>query len=178
MRFAVISTSLNPHSKSILLAQILAGEISKFGHEVDLIDLRETPLPLCDGAGSFENETVKQLKTRLEHANGLLIAAPIYNWDVGAVTKNLIELVGGAFENKVVGIACAAGGSNAFMAPLGLLNSLMLDFRTVVVPRYVYAADNQIDSPQIAARLSQLATMVIQLTTALSPGQEREVRAA
>ncbi|MES1168133.1 MAG: NAD(P)H-dependent oxidoreductase, partial [Oleiharenicola lentus] len=66
---------------------------------------------------------------------------PIYNYDGNAALKNLIELTGRAWENKVVGFLCAAGGVASYMSIMPLANSLMLDFRCVVVPRFVYATD-------------------------------------
>ena len=52
----------------------------------------------------------KKLSATIEGADGILIAAPVYNYDVAAATKNMIELTGSAWEDKIVGFLCAAGG--------------------------------------------------------------------
>lgn len=49
-------------------------------------------------------------------------------------------MAGDAWNEKVIGFVAAAGGDRAYMATMGLANSLMLDFRCVVVPRFVYAS--------------------------------------
>jgi FMN reductase len=71
-------------------------------------------------------------------ADDFVVATPIYNYEVGGATRNLIALGGSAFRDKVVGV-CAAGGQRPYMSVMALANSLMLDFRSVIVPRFVYA---------------------------------------
>ena len=43
-------------------------------------------------------------------ARCVLLAAPVYNYDVNAAAKNLVELTGRAWEGKVVGLLLSAGG--------------------------------------------------------------------
>jgi FMN reductase len=98
----------------------------------------------------------------------VILAAPIYNYDVNAAVKNLIEMTGKAWENKIVGFVCAAGGHSSYMSVMSLANSLMLDFRSIILPRFVYAvpsdfADGKLTSEKIGARLTQLAESAIRL---------------
>jgi hypothetical protein len=63
------------------------------------------------------------------------------------------------------------------MAIMGLANSLMLDFRCLIVPRFVYATgddfaedrqpDMHITSDEIKERIEQLTDAVFQLTRVL-----------
>ncbi|MDC0036746.1 hypothetical protein OAJ27_00690 [bacterium] len=59
------------------------------------------------------------------------------------------------------------------MAPMNFIQSLMLDFRCYVVPRYVYAVGDDYDSeekifkPELTERLDALATAVTSLSNAL-----------
>ncbi len=51
-------------------------------------------------------------------------------------------------------------------------NSLMLDFRTVIIPRFVYAtgnsfSDDAITDPKIKQRIEQVAAELIRVTSAL-----------
>ena len=78
------------------------------------------------------------LKEAIESASHIIFAVPIHCYDVNAATKNIIELVGRSFTQKIVGFICAAGGANSYMSVMGMANHLMLDFRTVIVPRFVY----------------------------------------
>ena len=73
------------------------------------------------------------------------MAAPVYNYDVSASAKNMIELTGSAWEDKIVGFLCAAGGMSSYMSVMAYANSLMLDFRCVVIPRFVFATGDAFD---------------------------------
>jgi hypothetical protein len=58
------------------------------------------------------------------------------------------------------------------MSLMPLANSLMLDFRCLIVPRFVYAtggdfADGRVTSQKIAGRVAQLASETLRLGTAL-----------
>ncbi len=135
----VISCSLNPESRSASLARQAHGALQKVSAEAKLIDLRQTPLPMCDGGPAYQHQSVAPLATAISQANPILLAVPVYNYDANAAAKNLIELTGRAWTGKVVGFLCAAGGQGSYMSVMSLANSLMLDFRCLIVPRFVYA---------------------------------------
>ena len=70
------------------------------------------------------------------HHDAIVVAVPIYVYDTNAAIKNFVDLSGRAWTDKPVGFLCAAGGPSSYMAILGLANSLMLDFRCLIVPRF------------------------------------------
>jgi FMN reductase len=87
--------------------------------------------------------------------------------------KNLIELTGSAWEDKVVAFLNAAGGYSSYMSVMSVANSLMLDFRCVIVPRFVYAVgsafrDGGVSDGKVAARIDQLANELVRFATRLS----------
>lgn len=58
------------------------------------------------------------------------------------------------------------------MAPIGLANSLMFDFRSLVVPRFVYAVKEDFDesgavTDPLRERVEQLAAAAVDLARAL-----------
>ena len=166
MKYAVISCSLNLGSRSRLLAKAAVDGFRSVGDEaVDYVDLAELALPICDGSSAYGDENAIELKQRLAEADGYVIASPIYNFDVNAACKNMIEMTGrDVWTDEVVGFLCAAGGKSSYMSVMGFGNSLMLDFRTVVVPRFVYATgedfiereQGHVMSDEISARVLQL----------------------
>ncbi len=140
--------------------------------DVELLDLAELKLPLCDGGAVYGDPTVQELATKVEAADGILVATPIYNFDINAAAKNLIELTGRAWTEKVAGFLCAAGGQGSYMSVMAVANSLMLDFRTVVIPRFVYATGDQFQGSEIAhedlgERIEQMADELLRFTSAL-----------
>jgi NAD(P)H-dependent FMN reductase len=139
MKPLIISCSLNPESRSAVLARQAHGAFEKTCGGARLIDLRETVLPMCDGGAAYQHESVGPLATAISGADPVLLSVPVYNYDANAAAKNLIELTGRAWTGKVVGFMCAAGGKSSYMSVMSLANSLMLDFRCLIVPRFVYA---------------------------------------
>jgi len=172
MNYAVISSSLNPRSRSRILARHAFATLQSQGINADWIDLQENPLPFCDGGASYGKPEVVAMVERINRADGFIVALPVYNFSGNAAFKNLVELSGKGWEDKVVGFLSTAGGHSSYMSIMAVADGLMLDFRTVIVPRYVYAvgadfADGQITSEKVRTRTEQLATEVVRFTTAL-----------
>src|SRR5688500_12404123 len=171
MKVLVISCSLNPGSRSRVLAAAAARAPGVAGAGVATVALRGFAMPRCDGE-DCEDPNVARLGQAVGAADAVLLAVPIYNYDVNAAAKNLVEHTGSAWEGKVVGFLAAAGGQASYMSLMPLANSLMLDFRCLIVPRFVYAtggdfADGRVTSAKIAGRVAQLASETLRLAMAL-----------
>lgn len=137
---AIIGTSLNPESKSQVLAAKLAMVLREREVSVETVDLRQHGLPFAGSPKCWEHPNVGHVKGVVERATHVVLAVPIYCYDVNAAAKNLVELMGHSFDDKVVAFMCAAGGQGSYMSVMGLANHLMLDFRSVIVPRFFYAS--------------------------------------
>jgi len=136
---------------------------------------------MCDGAKAYEDEAVGALSTAVSAADAIVLAVPIYNYDVNAAAKNAIKLTGRAWTDKVVGFVCAAGGQGSYMSIMSLANSLMLDFRCLIVPRFVYATGDDfegdtIQSAVIRERLGELCERLIGVAGAvISVNEPRQI---
>lgn len=164
----ILSASLNADSNSRLLAQEARRILEQEGKTVEWLDLREYPLPLCDAGPAYGHPHVAAVAERVRAATAILVATPVYNYDANAAVKNLIELTGDAWENKVVGFLCAAAGLSSYMSIMALANSLMLDFRSVIVPRFVYATSaafgaGRIVDAEIRRRVAELVRATARL---------------
>lgn len=169
---AVISASLSPESNSRILAREALHFLESHGNRTAWVDLRDYRLPLCDGGEAYHHPEVSRLAARLRAADAFIIGTPVYNYDANAVLKNAIELTGDAWEDKVVGFLCAAGGMASYMSIMSLAGSLMLDFRSVIVPRFVYAtgdafANGEIKNPDVGRRVNELASATVRLAAGL-----------
>ncbi|MFT5171063.1 MAG: NAD(P)H-dependent FMN reductase [Candidatus Marinamargulisbacteria bacterium] len=151
MGILIISTSLNPSSRSHLLAEYVSLQLTENGDKGAQIDLRKLPLPLCDGNKAYGDENVQSVAAQIKAASGIILASPIYNYDVNAAAKNLIELTGKSWMEKPVGFLCAAGGKSSYMSIMGIANSLMLDFRCHVLPRFVYSTGEDFSNAGISS---------------------------
>lgn len=174
--YLVFSTSLHPTSRSRVLATAAAQRLQAADQPFELLDLAVLdPLPPCNGHDCYGHPLVGELAGKIAAANGVLIASPVYNYDVSASCKNLIELTGSAWKDKMVGLLCAAGGQGSYMAPMGLFNSLMLDFRCLILPRFVYAledsfADNALINENVSGRVNELVDQMTRLSDAWNAG--------
>jgi FMN reductase len=160
--YLIISSSLRTASLSRVMAEALAEAYEALAVSHRLIDLRRYPLPLCDGEAAYADAHVATLSGLIEAARIVVVATPVYNYDANAAAKNLVELTGSAWENKVAGFLCAAGGASSYMSIMGLANSLMLDFRCLIIPRFVYAQGDDFTAarrpgPDLTGRIRQLA---------------------
>ncbi|MBX7259419.1 MAG: NAD(P)H-dependent oxidoreductase [Candidatus Hydrogenedentes bacterium] len=174
MSFLIFSCSLNPNSRSRVLARAAQTRLEAAGVDVEFVDLQNCPLPLCDGASAYGDPLVAELSRKIADAEGVLIAVPIYNFAVNAAAKNLIELTGNAWREKIVGFLCSAGSTISFTSVMTFANSLMLDFRSVIVPRFVYATEADIDGgriidPRLHERIEEVTSTLIRFARALNP---------
>jgi len=173
MKILVISASLSHQSKSRTLAKQAYQILSK-QTDTNFLDLRDYPLPLCDGGDSFSHPLVKKLQPMIAAADGILIATPVYNYDVNAALKNMVELTGDVWEQKLVGFLVAAGGKSSYMSVMKFGNSLMFEFRCLIIPRFVYATgedfspESNMPRPKIQERINELCTALIKYGKALS----------
>ncbi|EMB14871.1 MULTISPECIES: NADPH-dependent FMN reductase [Rhodopirellula] len=169
----VISSSLHPTSRSRILARAVAERLRSQEREVEVFDLSQRTLPPCDGATAYGNEEVIALGELVRSAEAIYIASPVYNYDVNAAIKNAVELTGKAWTGKTVSLLLAAGGQGSYMSAMGLANSLMLDFRCVIVPRFVYATGESFEGDSLAdeeigRRVDTLVEETLRLSDALN----------
>jgi FMN reductase len=172
MKLEIIRCSLSPTSRSDLLAGVALEAARGQDLPVHAFSLKDHPLPFCDGGAAYGTAGVSAVKDRIAAADGLLLSVPIYNFDVNAAAKNLLEMTGDAWTEKVVGFLCAAGGSGSYMSVMPFANSLMLDYRSVIVPRFVYATKADFDAEgvpdaAIRERIDQLISSWAGMTQAL-----------
>lgn len=154
------------------MGRIAFDRLKKAKVDCSWLDLADMDVPLCDADACYAHPAARKLRGAIEGADSVMIAAPIYNYDVSASAKNMVELTGNAWEDKIVGFLCAAGGLTSYMSVMAYANSLMLDFRCVIIPRFVYATGDAFDGDnltdqKIARRIEQVAVELIRFTEAL-----------
>ena len=171
-KYLVISTSGNSESNSRIMGRVAFDHLQKHKADSEWIDISGLDLPLCDADKCYLNPAAQKLQKTIDAADGMIIAAPVYNYDVSAAAKNMIELTGSAWEDKIVAFLCAAGGMGSYMSVMAYANSLMLDFRTIIIPRFVYATGDSFEGDKLVdkkveKRVQQVADELVRFTTAL-----------
>jgi FMN reductase len=154
------------------MGRIAFAALQKAKVDCDWLDISELNLPLCDADKCYANASAQKLNKAVAAADGIMVAAPVYNYDVSAAAKNMIELTGKSWEDKIVGFLCAAGGTASYMSVMAYANSLMLDFRCVIIPRFVFATGDafegdEVTDKKVGQRIEQVAAELIRFTEAL-----------
>jgi NAD(P)H-dependent FMN reductase len=162
MSILVISSSLNPDSTSRLLALSAYHYAKEAGYEAELVDLCDYVLPICGGNGSFSDPNVKILSEKISASTAILLSGPVHTYNMAASAKNLVDLTGKAWTANPVGLLVSAGGKSSYMSVLGFMNSLMLDYRCPIVPRYVYADSSGFDGEEIEAEIVERIHVLVE----------------
>ena len=155
---AIVNSSLSGDSNTRLLSLHALAHARVCGIAAALIDLKDhRVLPY----GEQGSEGLDTIEAQLQAAGAIILAFPLYNYNMNASLKALIEHCGSCFEDKVVGLMSAAGGRSSYMSLAAVGQSLMLDFRSWVVPRFVYAVGSDfgaeaITNEEIQRRVEQL----------------------
>jgi len=171
-KYLVVSTSGNPDSNSRRMGRIAFAHLQKAKVNCEWLDISEMGLPLCDADICYTQPAAQKLNVSIEAADAILVATPVYNYDVSAAAKNMVELTGSSWEDKIVGFLCAAGGMNSYMSVMAFANSLMLDFRCTIIPRFVYATGDSFEGDELKDKkvvkgIEELATELIRYGQAL-----------
>jgi len=148
-RILAFAGSLRKDSFNKKLIALGAAAASAAGAEVNLIDLRDFPLPLFDGdleARSGQPENCLALKKLFIESHGLLIASPEYNSSMTAVFKNTIDWVSrpvagepplAAFQDKIVSLMSASPGALGGIRGLVHVRAMFGNIGAIVLPGQV-----------------------------------------
>ena len=131
------------------LVGIAARGAQDAGAEVDLIDLRDYPMPLYDGdleerEGLPENAV--RFKALMSASQGLLIAAPEYNSSITPLLKNTIDWASrpvpgeerlAVFLNKTAALMSASPGALGGLRGLVHVRSILSNIHVMVLPDQV-----------------------------------------
>ena len=150
----------------------MAKYLQKKIDDVEFFDLQKNPLPMCDGDECYDLPEVLAFREKVENAEGIVMAIPVYNFNVSSGAKNVVELGGRMLYDKTFGFICAAGAKSSYMSVMSLANSLMIDFRCYIIPKFVYATkhdfeNNKIINSDIEERIEELGKELIRVSNAL-----------
>ena len=121
------------------------------GLNVELVDLRDYPLPFFDEPrspahlqGKYSDERVKAWATKVAEADGYIIVAPEYNHGYPAVLKNALDVLYPEWNNKPVGFVSYGNAGGARSVEQLRLVSVELQMapikQAIHIPGQVYMA--------------------------------------
>jgi FMN reductase len=143
---------------------------------VDILNLAETPIEICDGrALEAYGEATRQAVARIAAAAAVLIGAPVYRASFPGVLKNLLDIVPvEALQNKPVGIVAIGGSPHHYLAVDSQLRQVLAWFGALVAPTSVYLIgsdfrDGRLASDTARNDLAALTGTLIMLVRRLDP---------
>ena len=150
----------------------MAKYLSNYLDDTEFFDLQDNPLPMCDGDECYDLPEVLAFREKVENADGIIMAIPVYNFNVSSGAKNIVELGGRMLYDKTFGFICAAGAKSSYMSVMSLANSLMIDFRCYIIPKFVYATKHDFENEKlinkdIKDRIKELGRELIRVSKAL-----------
>jgi len=184
VKILAFAGSTRADSMNQQLVQAAAAMGQTYGATVQVIHLKDYPLPLYDGdaeAADGAPAALGELKKLIAAHDGLLIASPEYNASVTAVLKNTIDWLsrpsnGGApgaeLKGKVVGLLSASPGGLGGIRGLNHLRAIFQNLSVFVIPNQfalgaahtAFAADGSLKDE--AARNGALAVVQQLIETA------------
>ena len=178
----MVSSSLDPKSRSRQIAELCLNKLRTQNVNATLLDLRTTKLARFDNDTVYGTPEYRNLYAAIAQADGLLLCTPVYNWSVSSELKRLVEVTGstspdgslrGAWFDKVLTFAGAAGLPHSYMAFSTLATTLMLDFKCVVNPYQIYVHNRHWVDGELGdeahARIDKTLSVMLELTTLLRP---------
>jgi NAD(P)H-dependent FMN reductase len=170
---AVICGSLRPQSYTRRALAIAARELEAHGATVDVIDLVELDLPLCDGPRDTDDHPgTLQLKERVRRANGILLGSPEYHNSMSGVLKNALDLLTAEeARGKLFGLMGVSGGEAGAVNTLGHLRYVVRGIggwslpAQISIPHAVQAFDgDRLKDPKLEGRIRAFAKELIRFT--------------
>jgi NAD(P)H-dependent FMN reductase len=128
-----------------------AGTVKDAG--VDILNLADTPVEICDGRPLDKyNDSTRRAVERIIEAAAVLIAAPVYRASYPGVLKNLLDLAPvEALQAKPVGIVAMGGSPHHFLGVDWQLREVLTWFGALVAPASVYITGGDFNDGQLAS---------------------------
>ena len=174
-----------------LLVQVSLRGVKQEDAEVDFVDRRDYPLPVCDGDSETKHglpENVEKLRLHFLSAQGLLIASPEYNGFLSPMLKNTLDWLSrspdassdlSAFQGKTAAVMSALPGPLGGLRGLRGLRELLTNLGITVLPNQVtihaafkaFDAEGRFVDEAQASRVEALGGELARATARLSPVQ-------
>ena len=175
----IVSASLDPESRSERIARRYCEALVVRGVASTFVTLKDYAIPDFDNPSELPPDC-QILHRMVLDAEAVVLAGPIYNWGSSAELKRFIEFVGttppdgtrrGAFFDKIVTFIASAGLPHGYMGFAPTMASMILDFKCIINPYYVFVHNQHWDAGRIdddaSRRIERSADVLVALMRAL-----------
>lgn len=177
--------SLRAGSTTLRLLRYALSVAASHGATIELLDLRDLPLPLYEPDAPARPPEVERLLAAVRRADGLLFATSVYHNALSGAMKNALDYLEllsrdepPYLTGRPVGLLAGGGGANPILG-VNTLEYAMRALRALViwpmvaVPRVRQALDEQgrPTDAQLAGRVETLAAEVVRYARLLLPAR-------
>ena len=175
----VVSSSLNPESRSERIARRYSEALVTREVASTFVTLKDYDLPGFDNPSELPSDC-ESLHRMVLDAEAVVLAGPIYNWGCSAELKRFVEFVGtippdgsrrGAFFDKILTFISSAGLPHSYMGFAPTMASMILDFKCIINPYYIYVHNQHWNADRInddtSRRIERSADVLVELMRAL-----------
>ena len=150
----VISSSLNPDSKSYKIRKMVTKLLQKQGGDVELLDIRDYEL----GHTFRTTPDMQKITDKITTADNFIIGMAVYCYSINDSLKSVLDNCFEEVNGKKYGIVCAAGGEKSYLATQHLTQVCANEWRMIQLPRVVYTsgkdwADGELVSANVSERV-------------------------
>jgi FMN reductase len=111
-RILGVSGSLREGANTLKLVNLALEAARENGAEVELLDLREHPLPLYEAHEDYDTHSVvNQVIAKVDAADAYIIGSPEYHGCMSGASKNFFDFLYREIAGKLFGFVAATGGS-------------------------------------------------------------------
>ncbi len=136
-RIAILAGSARVGRESHKIALYLEQILQEQSVSVNLIDLKETPLPIMDERYNFiehTNPTIHFIADALQKADGVIFISPEYTGSISGVLKNAIDFFARIMTGKPIGVVATSNGKLGGITASHQIQQIILSMNSYPMP--------------------------------------------
>lgn len=138
MNIMILNGSNRNTATSTRLGQYAAERIANHGHEVQIFDLHERPLPWYtpDAVGE-EDANVAELKKSMLAADAIILTTPEYHGSISGVLKNALDYLGQTYMGWKPVLSISSAGGAVGVSALLQLQAIVRNMHGINAPEWI-----------------------------------------
>jgi azobenzene reductase len=179
-RILVVQGSMHPQSVTAVMLNHVTGMMKQIGARVDVVDFRQTPLPMYIPGGSHKGEHFAEISELVSSADGFILGTPDYHGLPNGNLKNFTDYFWREFTGKLFGYVVASHEKG--LTTMDTLRVCVRQCYGFSLPYGVSGIEGsevekgcKVTSEKLNQRLTMLAHDMVRYTTLLAKAREETI---
>ena len=184
MFIPVVLGSVREQRRSLAPAKLLVEKIKALGHESELVDFKEMPLPFYDLPtvpvglkGIYPNENAQKWSNIAKRADAFVLVVSEYNHGYSAVLKNALDWLYMEFNRKPFGMVGVSDGKYGAMRGMEQLRQVIENFGAMAIREVVafgpaqdaFDAEGKLTDESYLKKVDGMLKVLVEFAEALKP---------